>query len=436
MKPIVAKFGGTSLATAECIRAVCKIVKTHPRRTMVVVSAPGKRSKKDAKVTDLLIALSKEREQESVDKIIKVLINRFKRIANELSVPFHRLKVERQIRAYVLLKDNDALVSYGERLCAQIVADALGFTYVDAGRLFAHNEDGEYDVEKSRALTQRTLAQISGGIVVPGFYYWLPDGTIKTLSRGGSDLTAARLAELVGADRYENWTDVSGVRKADPRIVADATHISEMTYAELRELTYMGASVMHDEVALPLSRAGIPTYIRNTFDDEADMTRIVVEGENTVRTGLITGISGKKNFTAVRVKKLLANNAAGFLAPIFTLCVQYSISVEHVVTGIDSVTLAFGESTAPNALSHLVDSLRHHSISDSVDVYTDLALIVVVGHGMRGRSGISADAYAALDTADVNVVLQSQEPGELSIIIGVSNADYETSIHSLYHGLK
>ena len=431
----VAKFGGSSVAGAEQFRKVKNIIEADPARRVVVVSAAGKRSADDHKLTDLLYLCHAHLSYGvSCDDILQTIEQRFAEIRTELGLRFDA-EGEMKKLAAGLSRDTsvDELVSRGEYFTARLMAEYLGYRFVDAADCVFFGYDGQIDRDRTdRAIAEALAAK--GRILIPGFYGRLPTGKIKVMSRGGSDITGALAAAAVDADVYENWTDVSGILMADPRIVPDPRPIAKVTYAELRELAYMGASVMHEDSIQPVKDKGIALNIRNTNRPGDPGTLIVGEADDRDESErFITGIAGKRNFTIITVFKR-GMNANATLCQALEIMDRYHAPVEHITLGLDSFALVSGTSAMGDALYDVLADIRKTCRPDDVRVQDEIALVAAVGRKMSSRPGISGRLFKALGDAGVNIRTIAQGADELAITVGVENKDFETAIRVLYDG--
>ncbi|MBR0207500.1 MAG: aspartate kinase [Oscillospiraceae bacterium] len=431
----VAKFGGSSVAGAEQFKKVKSIIEADPSRRVVVVSAAGKRSADDHKLTDLLYLCHAHLSYGvSCDDILQTIESRFAGIRSELGLRFDA-SAEMKKLAAGLSRDTsvDELVSRGEYFTARLMAEYLGYAFVDAADCVFFGYDGQLDRERTdRAIAEALAAH--GRILIPGFYGRLPTGKIKVMSRGGSDITGALAAAAVDADVYENWTDVSGILMADPRIVPDPRPIAKVTYAELRELAFMGASVMHEDSIQPVKDKGIALNIRNTNRPEDPGTMIVGEADD--RDGgerFITGIAGRRNFTIITVLKR-GMNANATLCQALEIMDRYHAPVEHITLGLDSFALVSGSAAMGDAIYDVLADIRKTCRPDDVRVQDEIALVAAVGRKMSSRPGISGRLFKALGDAGVNIRTIAQGADELAITVGVENRDFETAIRVLYDG--
>ena len=440
----VCKFGGTSLADAAQICKVKAIIKSDPQRRYVVVSAPGKRSRDDQKITDLLYLCHEHaRQRLPFDEVFDRVADRYRQIITDLGLSLDinpRLEqVKQEISQMspgepdgaVVARGGDYAASRGEYLNAPIVAELLGYTFVDAAELICFDASGRFDPGKTQEKTSEHLSRVERA-VIPGFYGTTPDGKIKTFSRGGSDITGAIIARGVNAAVYENWTDVSGLLMTDPRIVENPKPIDTITYRELRELAYMGATVLHDEAIFPVRTAGIPVNIRNTDRPEDPGTMIVSEAEPIAHQGTISGIAGRKDFSVLAIEKTLMNQELGFGRRLLTILEDNGISFEHMPSGIDTMSVVIADRQLEGKLDKIRDEIRRHCEPDSLEVYPHMALIATVGRGMAYAPGIAARVFTALARAGVNIRMIDQGSSEINIIVGVETGDFEKAVCAIY----
>ena len=431
MKKVV-KFGGSSLASAEQFRKVGEIIHADKERKFVVPSAPGKRNADDTKVTDMLYACYELAETGKDFKAqLKAIKDRYQEIIDGLAL---KLSLEEEFKTIEKNFKNKAGSNYaasrGEYLNGIIMAAYLGFEFVDAAEVILFGENGEYDAEiTNRKLRERLDKLEAAGI--RGFYGAYADGTVKTFSRGGSDITGSIVARAIKANVYENWTDVSGFLIADPRIIYKPEGIETITYKELRELAYMGASVLHEEAIFPVRSEGIPINIRNTNAPDDNGTWIV---ESTCQKSkyVITGIAGKKGFCAVNIDKDMMNSEIGFGRKVLQAFEENGISFEHVPSGIDTMTVFVHQDEFMHKEQRVVSAIHRLADPDHIEIEADFALIAVVGRGMKSTRGTAGRIFSALAHANVNVKMIDEGSSELNIIIGVSNADFETAIKAIY----
>ena len=429
----VVKYGGSSLSCATQFEKVKNIVLGDATRKIVVCSALGKRDKNDTKITDLLFILHAHLKYSvPYADIWSLIYDRFMGVQADLNISYN-IKDDLDALKAELNKNisQDYLVSRGEYLTSKLMAAYLGYTFVDAKDLLRYNYDGKLDEELTEKNVQLAFSKY-GKIVVPGFYGAYPNNSVKLLSRGGSDVTGAILSKCLNVSVYENWTDVSGVLACDPRIVKNPRAIKEITYAELRELSYMGASVLHEETVFPVQGLNIPINIKNT--NEPDNPGTMILNECTDEENLVTGLAGKKDFVAFNIYKDHMADKIGFLKSVLEVFAKYEVSVEHVPTGIDSFSVIVSGDQVDKCKYEIVTELRKNLDCD-VDVESNIALVAIVGRNMAKRSGVCGKIFAALGEENINVRLLAQGPNELNIIIGVSQDDFEKTLQSLYEAL-
>ena len=432
---IVTKFGGSSLANDEQFRKVRSILELEPTRRYLVPSAPGKRFAKDEKVTDLLY-LCHQRVQDGkpfASEFAKIR-ERYLDIARGLHLKVDiEGKLQEVENGIASGKGRDWCASRGEYLCALLMADYLGWRFLDAAEGIVFTEDGMLDDEKTQQKLSALLAD-GKSTVVPGFYGALENGEVHTFSRGGSDITGALVARAVNADVYENWTDVSGFLMADPRIIENPAEISSITYKELRELSHMGASVLHEDAMFPVHRAGIPTNIRNTNKPYHPGTMISKNAPHEVSVPTITGIAGHRGYSVISVEKNMMNSEVGFGRKVLQVLEDEGISFEHMPTGIDSMCVVVNsEALAPHLDDVVAKIEKLVEGSGSVAVSDHMAIIATVGRGMVHNCGTAARLFSAMSRARINVRMIDQGSSELSIIVGVNDNDFEATIHAIYH---
>ena len=429
----VVKFGGSSLANAEQFKKVGDIIRSDKSRRYVIPSAPGKRFSSDTKVTDLLYRMDEKAENgEDFTEILDQIKERFTEIIEGLELKDFSLdeqfdEIEKRMKED---PDPDFAASRGEHLNGRIMARYLGYTFVDPFEMIFFDEEGALDDRKTMRTVEKRLAQEEYA-VIPGFYGCSYDGKVKTFSRGGSDVTGSIVAGACHADVYENWTDVSGFLVADPRIIKNPARIETITYRELRELSYMGASVLHEESIFPVRRQGIPINIKNTNRPEDDGTWIV---ESTAQKSgyVITGIAGRRDFCAVLIYKDMMNSEIGFGRKVLQAFEDNEISFEHMPSGIDTMTIVVHEDEFIEKEQKVVSAIHRLAKPDSIEIESDLALIAVVGRGMKSTRGTAGRIFSALAHAHVNVRMIDQGSSELNIIIGVENKDFETALQAIY----
>ena len=431
-----AKFGGSSLSDAGQFQKVAAIVRGDPARRFVVVSAPGKRFSGDDKITDLLYrcaALAGRREDFSAP--FGQIRDRYLSIERDLGLEQAHMgpaldEIEAALRTG--RASRDFVASRGEYLCARLMGAYLGAPMVDAAQLIRFKEDGTLDMERTACycapLKDLPLA------VIPGFYGTMPDGSIRTFSRGGSDITGAIIARAVGASEYENWTDVDGFMMADPRIVPEARVMHAVSYTELRELSYMGASVLHEESIFPVREARIPIHVRNTNHPEAGGTWIVNEGTlmKEHRHGLVAGISGRKGFTMITLTKENLHKQVGFGYGLLKILDRHDISFESMPCGIDNLTVVLNDADIKGKMDQLYHEIRTELKPDTVEIASSIALIATVGHGMARTLGVAARLFTALHEAGVSSRIIDQSPKEMNLIVGVDQRDFETAVRAIY----
>ncbi|MBR3825787.1 MAG: aspartate kinase [Lachnospiraceae bacterium] len=428
----VVKFGGSSLASAEQFEKVGKIIRADKDRRFVVPSAPGKRDAKDTKVTDMLYgcyALAEEGKDFKAE--LKAIKERYQGIIDGLKLD---LSLEEEFKIveknFKEKAGKDYAASRGEYLNGIIMANYLGYEFIDSATVIFFKENGEFDSEKTNEVLSARLKDCKSA-VVPGFYGAYEDGRVKTFSRGGSDITGSIVARAIKADVYENWTDVSGILVVDPRIIPNPAAIETITYRELRELSYMGFSVLHEDAIFPVRREGIPINIRNTNAPEDNGTWIV--GSTCQKSKyVITGIAGKKGFCSINIEKDMMNSEIGFGRKVLQAFEDNGISFEHVPSGIDTMTVFVHQDEFMHKEQQVVAALHRLANPDVIDIESDLALIAVVGRGMKSTRGVSGRIFSALAHKNVNVKMIDQGSSELNIIIGVTNDDFEIAIKAIY----
>lgn len=429
----VAKFGGSSLANASQFCKVAQIIQADSERRYIVPSAPGKRNTDDHKITDLLYLCHAHAQQGiPFDDVFTIISQRYLEIIAELGLSLnlqpHLDSIGQAIAAGATA---DFTASRGEYLNGLILADLLGYAFANPAELIFFDKYGLLDAERTQATLSEQLGKVSHA-VIPGFYGCSFEGTIKTFSRGGSDITGAIVARGVEADIYENWTDVSGFLMADPRIVQNPRPIEKITYRELRELAYMGATVLHEESIFPVRQAGIPINIRNTNAPEHPGTLIVNDAEPNVQTGAITGIAGRKDFTVITVEKSLMNVELGFGRKLLTILETNGISFEHIPSGIDTLSVVLADSQLKNNADKILDEITQQCKPDAIEISPNMALIATVGRGMAFTPGIAAKLFQALAQSNINVRMIDQGSSEINIIVGVETADFEAAVQAIY----
>ena len=428
----VVKFGGSSLASAEQFKKVGEIIRSDPDRRYVVPSAPGKRFKADTKVTDMLYACYELAEADKdFESGLSAIEERYEEIRNGLGLT---VSLEGE---FSLIRENfkakagrDYAASRGEYLNGILMAAYLDYEFIDAAEVIFFDGDGVFDADKTNGVLSARLEKHERA-VVPGFYGAKPDGSVKTFSRGGSDITGSIVAKAAQADVYENWTDVSGILVADPSIINNPKGIDIITYRELRELSYMGFNVLHEDAIFPVRQQGIPINIRNTNSPEDNGTWIV--GSTCQKSKyVITGIAGKKGFCCINIEKDMMNTEIGFGRKVLQAFEENGISFEHVPSGIDTMTVFVHQDEFMHKEQKVAAGLHRLAKPDSIEIESDLALIAVVGRGMKSTRGTAGRIFSALSHANVNVKMIDQGSSELNIIIGVANEDFDIAIKAIY----
>ena len=433
MQVKVVKFGGSSLADAEHFRQVASIIKADPARRYVVPSAPGKRFKDDIKVTDLFYACyDKVRKHENIDEVYDQIKARYNGIIAELGLNFDISgELEYVKNAMLHRSGRDYAASRGEYLNGLILSKYLGYSFIDAENVIFFKENGTFDEEKTNKVLSEELMQYERA-VIPGFYGVMPNGTIKTFSRGGSDITGSIVARASGADLYENWTDVSGFMMADPRIIDNPCAIETITYRELRELSYMGATVLHEDAIFPVRYAKIPINIRNTNAPRDDGTMIVAETGSFDTEKVITGIAGKKGFSVITIEKDMMNSEIGFGRKVLEVLEDNEVSFEHLPSGIDNMSIVVASAAIEGRRDKIVSAIRRAVRPDSVTIEDELALIAIVGRAMVKAKGTAARVFDAISGAGVNIRMIDQGSSEISIIVGVEEHDFDKTLSAIY----
>ena len=432
----VVKFGGSSLADAEHFRKVAAIVKADPARRYVVPSAPGKRFSDDIKVTDMLYTcyqmIREKKSMQEVDEYYKNITERYDSIIRELGLDFDLSGEYEYIKNAMLHRPGrDFVASRGEYLSGLILAKYLGFPFIDAENVIFFKENGAFDQEKTVRVLSAELAQYRHA-VIPGFYGCAANGTVKTFSRGGSDITGSIVARAAGATLYENWTDVSGFLMADPRIVKDPATIETITYRELRELSYMGATVLHEDAVFPVRSAGIPINIRNTNRPEDQGTMIVSSTTHYDTERVITGIAGKKEFSVINIEKDMMNAEVGFGRKVLEILEENGISFEHLPSGIDTMSVVTATAALEGKRERILQAICRTVSPDSVTIEDGLALVAVVGRGMVKAKGTAARVFDALASKGINIRMIDQGSSELNIIVGIADDEYIDAIRAIY----
>ena len=431
MKKIV-KFGGSSLANAQQFEKVGEIIRSDESRRYVVPSAPGKRFDGDTKVTDLLykcynIAVKGEDFGAALQEIKERYYEIIRGLKLDLSLEDEFAQIEKDFKAQA---GSDYAASRGEFLNGKVMAAYLGYEFVDAATVIRFDKNGNFDADKTDKLLSKRLAKCERA-VIPGFYGAYEDGTVKTFSRGGSDVTGSLVAKAIKADLYENWTDVSGFLVTDPRIVENPAVIETITYRELRELSYMGATVLHEDAIFPVRKEGIPINIKNTNKPE-DKGTFIVESTCKKPKYTITGIAGKKGFCSINIEKSMMNSEVGFGRKVLQVFEDQGISFEHIPSGIDTLTVYVHQDEFEEKEQQVIAGIHRAVQPDFVEMESDLALIAVVGRGMKSQRGTAGRIFSALAHANVNVKMIDQGSSELNIIIGVENRDFEAAVKAIY----
>ena len=429
----VVKFGGSSLASAEQFRKSADIIKSEASRRFVVPSAPGKRFPKDTKVTDLLLSCyDRAAAGEDFSREFADIVSRYDDIINGLGLATD-LSAEYSAIKQRLSEGTtrDYIASRGEYLNALILSEYIGYDFLDAAEVIFFDADGRFDASRTdRSMSERLAG--ARNAVIPGFYGSMPDGSIKTFSRGGSDITGAIVARAVMADIYENWTDVSGFLMCDPRIVENPHPIKIITYRELRELSYMGATVLHEESIFPVKLAGIPINIRNT-NRPSDIGTMIVTSTDKYRTDdIITGIAGKKGFSVIRIEKDMMNQETGFGMKVLKVFSDLGVSFEHLPSGIDTMCVIINRDDISGREREILSSISRAVNPDNIDYEPSLALIAVVGRNMAGMPGTAARIFTSLAREGINIRMIDQGSSELNIIIGVDESAFEHAIRTIY----
>ena len=428
----VAKFGGSSVADAGQFKKVRDIVRADHDRRFVVVSASGKRFPSDNKITDLLLLVNAHIAYHvDCTALLKDIEQRYVDIAEELGLKYPIARKFEEFSAVIKSLSPEYIVSRGEWFTGQLMAEYLGIPFLDAADVMVFHHDGTVDMTRTATRVNDAVARL-GTFVLPGFYGSTVDGTIKLFQRGGGDITGAILARCLDAGVYENWTDVSGFLAADPRVVEKPRSIKRITFDEMRELSYMGASVLQEEAIFPVREANIPIQIKNTNDPEARGTVIRESAAERELEHLITGIAGKKDFLAVHIQKAHMSNAVGFVRRALSVFERYGVSVEHIPTGVDSFGIVVNGADVKDTIYSIVNDLQQELKPDSVNIVDQLALISVVGRNMSRRAGTSGRIFGALGEAGINIRMITQSSQEISIIMGVNNSDFDRAIRVIY----
>ncbi len=429
----VVKFGGSSLADASQFRKVADIIKAEPERRYVVPSAPGKRCKTDTKVTDMLYSCyDMAARGEDISVYFGEIEARYNGIIADLGMDFSLEKDFVHIKnAFIHKAGRDFAASRGEYLNGKILAKYLGFDFIDAAEVIFFNDNGQFDSERTNAVLSAELRRHEYA-VIPGFYGSMPNDTIKTFSRGGSDITGSIVARAAGCDIYENWTDVDGFLMADPRIVDSPRVIGEITYRELRELSYMGATVLHEDAIFPVRFAGIPINIRITNNPQAHGTMIVSHSDKYDTGNVITGVAGKKGFSVLSIEKDMMNAEVGFGRRVLEVLENQGICFEHLPSGIDNMSVILNTHELEGRRDKIVNEICREVNPETIGIEDGLALVAVVGRAMVKAKGTAARVFKAISGAGINIRMIDQGSSEISIIVGVEEADFEEAMRAIY----
>jgi len=435
----VAKFGGSSVADTIQFSKVRDIILADPSRRYVVVSAPGKRFDQDTKMTDLLLLCHTHLMNHLPwDQLFQVVCDRFSAIAFTLGIGADKLDLQSE---YAKIKHamedgagSDYIASRGEYLSARLMAAYLGWDFIDAADVIKFDDRGRFLADETNSILKEELKKHENA-VLPGFYGAKPDGKIKTFSRGGSDISGSIVARAADAEVYENWTDVNGFLMANPKIVKDPKPIRYISYQELRELSYMGANVMHEDAIFPVKKAGIPINIRNT--NEPDHPGTFIQDKTPQECmGVITGVAGSKDFTVIAMHKYMMNSERGFMKRVFSILDSNDVSFEHMPTGIDTLSVVLDNDEVGNKLPDIIDDIKRTLEPDMLEVYDDIAMIATVGQGMTYRPGVAAKLFAALAEQGINIRMIDQGSSEINIIVGVAGSDFEKAIRAIYNAFN
>ncbi len=429
----VLKFGGTSLADAEHFRAVADIIKSDPTRRYIVASAPGKRDSSDIKVTDMLYnCYALAADEKDFTDVFEAIKARYDNIISELKIDLDLTEIYEKIkRSFLHNSGRDYIASRGEYLNAMILAKYLGFHFIDAKKCIFFNDDGHFNAEKTNEVLRDYLSQYEYA-VIPGFYGSMPNGTIKTFSRGGSDVTGSIVARATSATLYENWTDVSGFLMADPRYIENPAVIDTITYKELRELSYMGATVLHEDAIFPVRCAKIPINIKNTNRPQDRGTFIVANADDTP-PHIITGVAGKIGFSTITIEKDMMNSELGFGRRVLQAIEENGISYEHFPSGIDTMSVVISSKELNKKRADIMASICKAVNPENIFIEENLALIAIVGRGMIKAKGTAARVFTALGNAGVNIRMIDQGSCELNIIVGIDEHDYIPALRAIYN---
>jgi len=431
----VCKFGGSSVANATQFKKIKGIVEKEKERKIIVSSAMGKANDNDHKVTDLLyLCLAHKKYGMSYDEILSEIERKHQEVIDELKLSFDIRKEIENIRNLLETKSNpDEIISRGEYLSSKLLSLYLNGEFVDAKNILCFNYDGSLNIELTKEKFIPYL-ETNKKIIVPGFYGVLPNGVIKTMSRGGSDITGSLLANIVDADVYENWTDVSGIYVADPRSIKNPAKIETITYAELREMSYMGANVLHDESIFPVKEKDIPINIRNTNKPTDKGTMIVSSTNYEKDNNAITGITGRKDFLVVSLAKNNATSEVGFLSKVLTIFDNYKIPIVLLTTSIDSYSIVIDKNDVKNNIYELTNEIKMKLNCEDVSVFERLSLLCIVGRNMKQRKGMAGKLFTLLGEHEINIKTIAQGADEISIIVGVDDKDFNKALKCIYEG--
>lgn len=432
MQTKVVKFGGSSLADAKQFKKVADIILSDKSRRFVVPSAPGKRFKDDIKVTDMLYSCyEKATKCNNIDGEFKAIEERYNSIIRDLGLDMSLEKEYEIIKnSFISKSGRDYAASRGEYLNGKILAKYLNYTFIDSAEVIFFTDDGKFDMEKTNKILGDRLSKCENA-VIPGFYGSMPNDTIKTFSRGGSDITGSIVARATEADLYENWTDVSGFLICDPRIVENPEPITTITYKELRELSYMGATVLHEDAIFPVRLEGIPVNIKNT-NAPLDPGTMIVENTKISSKYTITGIAGKKGFSAIYIEKDMMNSEIGFGRKVLEILEKNNISFEHMPSGIDTMSVIVSTEQIKNHQEKVITELISKVNPDHIEIVDNLSLLAIVGRGMKSTRGTAARIFAALAHNHINVRMIDQGSSELNVIVGIDEADFEKATKAIY----
>lgn len=430
----VCKFGGTSMSEHKTISQVIEILRSDEERRYIVVSAPGKRVASDPKITDTLYKCYEEKQETGdCSMSFAIIRERFEEIARDFDLTINITALLDEIEEGINQSDTpDYAASKGEFLAARLLAEILGYDFIDAAEFVKFDSEGRFDSEFTNDTAKCVLSH-SKYAVIPGFYGVMPNGVIKTFSRGGSDVTGAIVSRAVKASVYENWTDVNGFMTANPRIVHNPKPMEQLSYKELRELSYMGANVLHPDAIFPVAASGIPINIKNTFNPAHPGTMIVSDTSADSGDSIITGIAGRKGFTVIHIEKSMMNTEVGFARRILSALEHYNVSFEHMPSGIDTLSIVIEDCQLDGKKDILIKHLNEKLCLDNIEVDSGLALIATVGHGMSRMRGTAARLFSALANAKINVRMIDQGSSEMNIIVGVNSDDYEISVQAIYN---